>query len=94
MPVPTSELRKAKDFLIGNLYLGLESSDELAQFVGMQEILRKPLKNAERVAKEIEAVTSADIQNLAREIFVPEGLNLAVIGPFKDKKKFLSLLSI
>ena len=91
---PTSELRKAKDFLIGNLYLGLESSDELAQFYGSQEVLRKPLKSPERIVKEIEAVTSADIQNLARGIFVPAGLNLAMIGPFKNKKQFLSMLSI
>ncbi|MDO8483008.1 MAG: pitrilysin family protein [bacterium] len=93
-PVPVHELRKAKDFLVGNLYLGLESSDELAQFVGMQEILRKPLKNAERVAKEIEAVTIADIQNLARGIFKSENLNLALIGPFKEKKEFESILKI
>ena len=86
--VPAAELRKAKDFLIGNLYLGLESSDELAQFVGMQEILRKPLKDADLVSKEIEAVTVSDIQKLAREIFVSVGLNLAIIGPFKDATGF------
>jgi predicted Zn-dependent peptidase len=93
-PPPASELRKAKDFLIGNLYLSLESSDELAQFYGMQEVLRKPLKEPERVAKDIESVTPEDIQNLAREIFRPELLNLALIGPFKDENKFLPLLRI
>lgn len=92
--VPAHELRKAKDFLIGNLYLGLESSDELAQFVGMQEILRKPLKNAEQVSKEIEAVTVADIRNLVREIFKSENLNLALIGPFQNKEQFLPLLKV
>ncbi|KKU26990.1 MAG: Peptidase M16 domain protein [Candidatus Magasanikbacteria bacterium GW2011_GWA2_46_17] len=93
-PVPASELRKAKDFLIGNLYLGLESSDELAQFVGMQEILRKPLKKAEQVVKEIEAVTVTDIQNLARQIFKSENLNFALIGPFKNKQDFEPILKI
>lgn len=93
-PVPDAELRKAKDFLIGNLYLGLESSDELAQFVGMQEILRKPLKDARQVVKEIEAVMSGDIQNLAQNLFLSSGLNLAIVGPFKDKQKFLDSLTV
>ncbi len=90
--VPDGELRKSKDFLIGNLYLGLESSDELAQFYGMQEILRKPIKNSEQVAKEIEKVTVEDIQNLACQLLVDKNLNLALIGPFKDKQKFQSIL--
>ncbi|MSR78620.1 MAG: insulinase family protein [Candidatus Taylorbacteria bacterium] len=93
-PVPDKELRKAKDFLIGNLYLGLESSDELAQFVGFQEVLRKPLKKAEQVVKEIEAVKIDDIQKLAGELFRSDKLNLALIGPFKDKKEFLPLLKL
>jgi len=91
-PPPASELRKAKDFLIGNFYLSLESSDELAQFVGLQEVLRKPLKTPEQIAEEIEKVTALEIQNLARQIFTPQNLNLALIGPFKDDKQFLPLL--
>lgn len=93
-PPPSAELRKAKDFLIGNLYLGLESSDELAQFFGSQEILRKPLKTPETFVKEIEVVTAADIQQLAKSIFKEENLNLALIGPFQDQKPFLPLLNL
>lgn len=89
---PAPELRKAKDFLIGNFYLGLESSDELAQFLGSQEVLCKPLKDEKHVVREIEAVTASDIQNLARQIFKSEKLNLALIGPFKDQKDFQSIL--
>lgn len=91
-PPPLSELCKTKDFLIGNLYLGLESSDELAQFYGVQEILRKPIKNPEAMVKEIEAVTAEDVKNLARQIFKNDILNLALIGPFKDEKQFQSIL--
>ena len=91
-PVMEEELRKAKDFLIGNLYLSLESSDELAQFVGSQEIIRKPLETPEKIAEDIEKVTSADVVDLARQIFKTETLNLSIVGPFKDKKVFLPLL--
>jgi predicted Zn-dependent peptidase len=92
--VSEAELRKTKDFLIGNLYLSLESSDELAQFLGSQEVLRKPLKSPEQIVLEIEAVTADDIQKLARQIFVSSALNLALIGPFQDKDEFLALLSL
>ncbi|MSU55153.1 MAG: insulinase family protein [Candidatus Taylorbacteria bacterium] len=91
-PVPEAELRKAKDFLIGNLYLSLETSDELAQFYGMQEVLRKTLKNREQVAKKIENVTVEDIRDMAIKIFVDSGLNLAIVGPFNGEKQFLPLL--
>ena len=37
-PVGTEELKKAKEHLIGNFVLGLETSDELAGFYGSQEI--------------------------------------------------------
>jgi len=91
-PPPPAELRKAKDHLSGNLYLGLESSDELAQFFGSQEVLRKPLKSPEQIVQEIEAVTALDVKNLARQIFHAPSLNLALIGPFKNQKLFLPLL--
>jgi predicted Zn-dependent peptidase len=90
--VPSDELRKTKDLLIGNMYLSLESSDELAQYYGSQEILRKPIKTPEIIAKEVESVTSEDVKKLAREIFVTENLNLALIGPFSDQKKFIEIL--
>ena len=91
--VPEAELRKAKDFLIGNLYLSLESSDELAQFYGGQEIMRKLLKTPEVVAQQIEAVTAENIKILANEIFQDKGLNLALIGPFEGQEQFISLLN-
>lgn len=91
-PAPADELRKAKDFLIGNLYLSLESSDELASFYGGQEVLRKPLKTPETVSAEIEAISAEDIQNLARRLFISSNLNLALIGPFEDKTKFEQIL--
>lgn len=90
--VPENELRKTKDLLIGNLYLGLESSDELAQYYGMQEILLKPIKSPEILASEIESVTVKQINDLAKEIFKNENLNLAIIGPSKDTKDFVPLL--
>jgi len=42
--------------------------------------------------KEIRKVTASKIQSLAKELFKDNKLNLALIGPFKDKSKFSKIL--
>src|SRR3989344_4338333 len=53
--VSPAELKKAKDYLIGRMYLNLESSDSLAGFYGVQEIMREKIKTPKEIEKEIEA---------------------------------------
>ena len=89
------ELNKVKECLIGNMKLSLESSDDIANFYGGQELLKREMKNAEDKAREIRQVAASQIQNLAKEIFQNRKLNLALIGPFAEKKgkaKFLKIL--
>jgi len=88
------ELRKAKDYIKGSTVLDLESSDAVASFFGGQEILTNRILTPEEKFAKIEAVTTEDIQKVAQDIFKPEKLNLALIGPFRDKKKFEKLLKI
>lgn len=90
--VPEEELDKVKECLIGNMKLSLESTDDIATFYGGQELLKRELLNAEDKAREIRKVTARQIKNLANEIFKDKKLNLALIGPFKDKAKFLKTL--
>ncbi len=90
--VSKEELEKVKQHLIGSLYLGLESSDSVASFIGTQEILRKQLKTPEEVIKLIKAVTAEEIRFVAERIFKTENLNLAIVGKFKDEKEFKGLL--
>ena len=90
--VSEEELNKVKECLIGNMKLSLESSDDIANFFGGQELLKKEIKSAEEKAREIRKVTAKEIKKLANEIFKNEKLNLAIIGPFKDKEKFSKIL--
>lgn len=92
--INNAELSKAKERLRGGLILSIETSDELASFYGSQEIIKKNIIKPEDIIKEIMAVTSNDILEVANDIFKPEKLNLALIGPFKDKKPFVNLLKI
>ncbi|HEX7724390.1 MAG TPA: pitrilysin family protein [Candidatus Paceibacterota bacterium] len=81
--VPEAELKKAKDYLSGTTMLELETSDARAEFVGVEEVLRRKLETPDEVIAKIQAVTAAQIQELAREVFVNKGLNLALIGRTK-----------
>lgn len=92
--VPADELEKVKRYLIGHLFLDVESTDSLANFLGLQEVLMKEILSPEEVAKKIEAVTAEDILRVAQEIFKNDRLNLALIGPFKDNKIFTSILKL
>jgi predicted Zn-dependent peptidase len=90
--ISSEELNKVKEFLIGNMKLSLESSDDIASFYGLQELLKREIKKSEEKAKEIKKVTVNQIQILANDIFRNNKLNLALIGPFKDKSKFSKIL--
>jgi predicted Zn-dependent peptidase len=90
--VSEEELNKVKECMIGNMKLSLESTDDIANFYGGQELLKKEIKSAEEKARDIRKVTAKEIQALAGEIFKNNKLNLALIGPFKDTQKFLKIL--
>lgn len=88
------ELQKAKDYLKGTLTLSLESSDAQASFYTGQELLTGKILTPEQEFKKIDEITENDILKVAKDIFKPEKLNLALIGPFKDKDKFEKILKI
>lgn len=88
------ELKKAKDCQKGRLALSLESSDAQAFFYGLQYILQNKINTLSEIYNEIDKVQKSDILKVAREIFVPEKLNLVVVGPHKDIKKFQNLLTL
>jgi len=92
--VPISELKKAKDYLKGKTMLLLESSDAQASFYAGQELLEKKILTPKEIFAKIDKVTQDDILKVAQEIFRPEKLNLALIGPFKDKARFEKILNI
>ncbi len=92
--ISAEELKRTKDRIIGNIVLGLETSDEVAGFYGDQEICEKSLHAPEEIIKDIESVSAAEVQALASELFCKENLNLAIIGPHRGKKRFERLLKI
>lgn len=91
--VPQDEIKKAKDYIGGTTMLELETSDARAEFLGYQEILKKKIESPEELIEKINAVTAEQVRDLAREIFVNDKLNMALIGKTKHDtiKSCLSL---
>ena len=92
--IPSRELRKAKEYIKGKTALELESSDAQAAFYAGQELLENKILTPEEIYKKIDKVTQNDILKIAQDVFRPEKLNLALIGPFKNKNKFQKLLKL
>jgi len=92
--ITEKELQKAKDYLKGTTNLKLESSDFQASFYSFEELLTNKILTPEQKFAKLDKVSINDIQKVAKNIFRPEKLNLAIIGPHKNKLKFESLLKI
>jgi predicted Zn-dependent peptidase len=92
--VSEEELAKAKEYMSGNLLLGLESSDSISEYIGLQEILDDKIKTPAQKIREIKAVTPGDIRRVARKIFVNDRLNLALVGAVKDARNIKKYLKI
>jgi predicted Zn-dependent peptidase len=90
--VPEAELRRTKDLREGRLLMGFEDSRSVAAWIGSQEATYGEIKTPEEVMEKIEAVTAQDVQELAQELFRPDRLSLALIGPYDDPKPFRQLL--
>jgi predicted Zn-dependent peptidase len=92
--VGQAELAKAKEYIKGVSLINLETSDEIASFLAAQEILTRKILTIEEQFAAIDKVTTRDVERVARDIFQPHKINLALIGPFQSKENFINLLKI
>ncbi len=79
--VPAAELAKVKAYLSGRLELRLEEARHLSSWLGGQEALHERVHTLEEAVAEIDAVDAAAIRRLAVELFVDDGLRLALVAP-------------
>lgn len=105
--VMAEELQRAKDLMAGRMAIQMEASDNVANWYSRQLVMEatvsrtkrqkfdeKKISNYEEYLAEILKVTVADIRKVAQEIFVNKGLNMAVIGSYKNDKDIKKLLKI
>ena len=104
-----AELKRLKDEVVvgdefykgvekqkGPMLFQLEDPVELAEWYGKQEVLKGEIETEEDFIKNLEAVTAAQVQNLAKSFLNPKNLSLAIIGPYSkaQEDEFKKLLKI
>jgi predicted Zn-dependent peptidase len=92
--ISEKELKKAKEYIIGNMATSHETSESWADFYGFQELLHQDIKTIKQLEKEIRAVTVKDIKRVLKQVIKKETLNLAIIGPHNNPAKFKKLLKV
>jgi predicted Zn-dependent peptidase len=88
------ELQRARDFVIGQIALGQESTDNQMNWVGEQLLGYGRIYPPAEVKRRLQKVTRNDIKQVARDLFRPERLNLALVSPLKSVKFAESALCI
>jgi predicted Zn-dependent peptidase len=74
------ELKRAKDQLKSNMVIGLESSGSRMANLARQQMYFGRFFGVDEIMDEIEAVKTADIQELAQGLFRPETMALTLLG--------------
>jgi len=90
--VTVEELKRAKDNAKGRLAISLEATDEVASFLGAQELLLNKIKKPDELIKKVDAVTRQDIARVAKSLFRRDKLYLSMIGPKLKKEAFEEIL--
>ncbi|HEX3802650.1 MAG TPA: pitrilysin family protein [Solirubrobacteraceae bacterium] len=85
-PATAEELVRAKENLKGRVLLALESTGARMSRLGSELLAGAPLLGLDDVVAKIDAVTLADLEELAAELWDPSRLSIAGIGP--DEKRF------
>jgi predicted Zn-dependent peptidase len=85
--VRTDELARAKENLKGRILLSLESTSARMTRLGKSTVTDTPLLTPAQIVKRLEAVTAAEVAELADALLAPERLSVAGIGP--DEGRFV-----
>ena len=64
----------------------------VAMFLAEQELFWQEIEQPEDLIKEVFKVTESDIYKLSNDLFQTNKINLTMISPYKDEKKFINLL--
>jgi predicted Zn-dependent peptidase len=93
-PIEKEELSKAKEYIKGHMALSLEDTKDVGSFFAEQALFLKHILTPEEIYRKIDEVSIEDILKEAKKLFVPERLNLAIIGPYDNGKKFEDIIKI
>jgi predicted Zn-dependent peptidase len=88
------ELRQARDYLIGQLDLTLENTENHMMWLGDHLLGYGKVLSPPQIKESVARVTAAQVRQVAREFFRPERVSLAMVSPLKSDKGMAKLITL
>ena len=78
------ELERSRENLKGRVVLSLESTAARMTHLGSAVLHSLPIMSVQEIIDRIDAVQPADVQDLASELYAPDALSIAGVGPAEE----------
>ncbi len=85
--IKPEELKKAKEYILGNRDIQNEKTDHIATSVATEIINTGSVTDSIALKRKLNTVTSDDIKRIANELFNSKKATLAIIGPHSLKEQ-------
>lgn len=79
--ITQEELARAKDYLLGRLPLSLETSMDVAQYLGFRALIADEIRQPEQVVESVAKVTIDDVKNVLKAVVKESEIRTVVVGP-------------
>ncbi|MBT4901270.1 MAG: insulinase family protein [Verrucomicrobia bacterium] len=89
-----AELRRARDYLIGQLELSLESTESQMNWVGEQLLGFDQIIPPDEIKARLNEIQPSDIRRVANDFFRPERLCLSLVSPLKSNRGLRKLIEL
>ena len=93
-PPGVTELRRARDYIIGQIDLSLENTESQMMWLGEQLLAYGKIVPAQQIKTRLTRVTAGEIRAAAHDFFRPERLSLALVSSRKSGAGVKKLLRI
>jgi predicted Zn-dependent peptidase len=91
--VPAGELRRARDYVIGQMDLSLENSENQMMWAGESLLGYGEILDPDLIRQRVSQVRASDVRAVARDLFRPDRYNLAIVSPIKKTDGLEKLLA-
>jgi predicted Zn-dependent peptidase len=82
-PVTNTELRRARDFVVGQMELNLEGTESQMNWIGESLLAYGKIITPAEVKDRLSAVTPAALRGAARDFFRSDRLSMALVSPLQ-----------
>jgi predicted Zn-dependent peptidase len=93
-PPAASELRRARDYVIGQIDLSLENTESLMMWLGEQLLGYGQVVSPAQVKRRLSQVTASEVRGVARDFFRADRLSLAMVSPLKSERGLTKALRL